>query len=62
MASIPIWSQETGIQILRWSFSEAQAGKGPCDRLAGTIKNHIYRYVNEGNKATTAEELLKAVG
>ena len=44
IASIPTISSTTGMKILRWSFSEAQAGKGPCDRMAGAIKNHLYRY------------------
>ena len=38
IASIPTISSATGIKILRWSFSEAQAGKGPCDQKFAKMK------------------------
>jgi hypothetical protein len=61
IASVPAISSATGVKILRWSFSEAQAGKGPCDQMAGAIKNHIYKYLAENEKVTNGVQFLKAV-
>ena len=41
-------SKQTGISIRRMDFSDPQGGKGPCDRFAATMKNHVRSYINEG--------------
>ncbi len=61
MASIHSISKQTGIFIQRWTFSEAQAGKGPCDRISAVVKNHLYRYVAEKHHVRNAEEFLVGV-
>ena len=61
MASIQSISERVGMQIKRWSFSEPQAGKGPCDRAAGVIKRHVYLYVDEGHSVENAKQFADAV-
>ena len=46
-------SKRTGISIRRMDFSDPQGGKGPCDRFATTMKNHVRTYVNEGHDVVT---------
>lgn len=59
---LAIWNlfQETGIFICRYDFSEPQAGKSVCDRMAATIKGNIKRYVNEGNDCETSLQFVQA--
>ena len=52
--------ETTGILIRRIDFSEAQAGKGPCDRKAAVIKGEIRRYVDEKHNCTTSTEFVEA--
>ncbi len=58
MASIHSISEKTGIFIKWWSFSEAQSGKGACDRSAAVVKNHLHRYIAERHKVTNAHEFV----
>ncbi|XP_063397325.1 uncharacterized protein LOC134681606 [Mytilus trossulus] len=44
-----------------YNFSEAQDGKGACDRKASHIKAEIKRYVNEGHNVLDANEMKKAI-
>ncbi|CAF4680780.1 unnamed protein product, partial [Didymodactylos carnosus] len=41
-------------------FSDPQAGKGPCDRMAATIKYNIRRYVDEKHNCTNSQEFVVA--
>ena len=34
-------AEVNGLRLARMYFSDAQGGKGPCDRKAATIKSHI---------------------
>lgn len=54
-------TETTGIKVSDISFSEAQDGKGPCDRRAGNVKSHVLRYLNEGNDVANAEQLKAAI-
>ncbi len=54
MASVHHISEQSGIFIKRWSFSEAQAGKGPCDRTAAIVKNQLYRYIDSNDRIRRA--------
>ena len=59
-SSIPLVAvhlSQAGINISAVHFSEAQDGKGPCDRKACSIKAHVLRYINEGNNVSNAAEL-----
>lgn len=54
-------SKRTGVSIRRLDFSDPQGGKGPCDRFAATMKNHVRAYINEGHDAITAEQFQEAM-
>ena len=49
------------VNLIRYDFSEPQAGKDICDRKTAPMKAHIRRFVNENNDVTTAEEMKKAL-
>ncbi len=61
MASMAeVKKQVSGIHVSTRTFSEAQSGKGPADRLAAAIKKNVNAYVNEGNQVTNADEFITA--
>uniref|UniRef100_A0A914VI08 Uncharacterized protein n=1 Tax=Plectus sambesii TaxID=2011161 RepID=A0A914VI08_9BILA len=49
LATINKISEETNVQIMRYTFSESQAGKSSCDRMASVIKRHLHAYIDQGN-------------
>ena len=53
-------AKNAGVNLIRYDFSEPQAGKDICDRKTAPMKAHIRRFVNENNDVTTAEEMKKA--
>lgn len=61
LSSLKDISRRTGIKVLRYDFSDPQAGKDVCDRKLAHMKAHIRRYVNEHNDVTTASEMKKAL-
>ena len=54
-------AKDVGVNLIRYDFSEPQAGKDICDRKTAPMKAHIRRFVNENNDVTTAEEMNKAL-
>ena len=52
--------KETGILIRRFDFSDAQSGKGPCDRMAAVIKANIRRFICEMNDCITSSNFVDA--
>ena len=60
LLSVRKLQEDTNISIKRFDFCEPQAGKGPCDRMAATIKGTVRRYVNEHNDCTTSGEFVLA--
>jgi hypothetical protein len=60
LLSVKKLQEDTNILISRFDFCEPQAGKGPCDRMAATIKGNVRRYVNEHNDCTTSGEFVLA--
>lgn len=63
-SSVPLVVQQlskVGMKISSVHFSEAQDGKGPCDRKAGSVKAHVLRYINEGHNVSDAAELKVAI-
>ena len=48
-------------QLSRVDFSDAQAGKGSCDRKAATIKSHMKIYLNSGHDIETSEQMVLAM-
>lgn len=52
--------ESTGVLVCRIDFSEPQAGKGPCDRSAATIKGTVRRHMNERHDCTNSTEFVTA--
>jgi hypothetical protein len=52
--------KNTGVLIRRFDFSDAQAGKGSCDRMAAVIKANIRRFINEKNDCVTSSDFVNA--
>ena len=50
---------ETGVLIRRFDFSDAQSGKGPCDRMAAVTKGNIRRFINEKNDCITSGDFVR---
>ena len=58
IAAMPQISSTTGVKVARWDFSDPQAGKGPCDRAAASIKRQVRMYIDENHQATSALEFI----
>ena len=54
-------TKRAGISIRRMDFSDPQGGKGPCDRSATTMKNHVRSYVSEGHDVVTTAQFQEAL-
>ncbi|CAH3139401.1 unnamed protein product [Pocillopora meandrina] len=54
-------AEVNGLRLARMDFSDAQGGKGPCDRKAATIKSHIAVSLNSGHDIETASQMLEAI-
>ena len=59
--SLPSIGERAGIRILRYDFSDPQAGKDVCDRRIATLKSHMRRFINEGNDINTAKDMKVAI-
>jgi len=49
----------TGVLIRRFDFSDAQSGKGSCDRMAAVTKGHIHRFIDEKNDCVTSFDFAR---
>ncbi|KAK3747904.1 hypothetical protein QZH41_010207, partial [Actinostola sp. cb2023] len=54
-------SARSGIKVMRYDFSDPQAGKDICDRKTAPMKAHIKRWVNENHDVLTAEDMKQAI-
>ena len=45
----------------RQDVSDAQGGKGPCDRKAASSKSHMKIHLNQGSNIDTAKEMVDAI-
>ena len=61
LLSLPEISERSGIKILRYDFSDPQAGKDICDRKTAPMKAHIKRWVNVKHDVLTAEDMEQAI-
>ncbi|KAK3722094.1 hypothetical protein QZH41_019858, partial [Actinostola sp. cb2023] len=59
--TLPIVSNRIGVRVERMAFSDPQGGRGPCDRPAATLKNHVRAYTNEGHNVCSVQELKHAL-
>ncbi|CAB3990326.1 Hypothetical predicted protein, partial [Paramuricea clavata] len=46
---------------VRMDFCDPQGGKGPCDRKAASIKNHMRSYLNSGHDISSAQDMKSAI-
>jgi len=53
--------ERTKVDLCWIDFCDPQGGKGPCDRKAAQIKNHVKQCINQGHTVTTAADLRKAI-
>lgn len=58
ITAIPKLSATHEISVRRWDFSEAQSGKGACDRASALVKKNVRLYAAENHKCTNAEEFV----
>ena len=49
------------MSVKRVDFSDAQGGKGACDRKSATIKSHLQHYLNSGHDIKNAEQMFDAM-
>uniref|UniRef100_A0AC34FQB7 C2H2-type domain-containing protein n=1 Tax=Panagrolaimus sp. ES5 TaxID=591445 RepID=A0AC34FQB7_9BILA len=61
MFSLKQLSSESGVQIGRWSFSEAQNGKSSCDQKASLVKNKVRYFVRQKGKVEEEDEFFTAM-
>ena len=61
LLSLPEISVRSGIKILRYDFSDLQAGKDICDRKLVPMKAHIKRWVDKKHDVLTAEDMKQAI-
>jgi len=47
----------TGIKIVRYDFSDPQAGKDVCDRRTATVQSHVRCNINEGHDIKSASDI-----
>ena len=52
--SLPSLRERAGIKIVRYDFSDPQAGKDVCGRRIATVKSHMRRFINEGHDIKNA--------
>uniref|UniRef100_A0A914YDL3 C2H2-type domain-containing protein n=1 Tax=Panagrolaimus superbus TaxID=310955 RepID=A0A914YDL3_9BILA len=54
-------SEESGVKITKFSFSEPQNGKGNSDRISALVKNKVRRYVRTGKNVCDEYEFFDAL-
>ena len=61
LLSLPDIGKRSGINLIRYDFSDPQSGKDICDRKIATMKVHIKRWVNEKHDVLTALDMKNAL-
>ena len=61
LLSLPEITVHSGIKVVRYDFSDPQAGKDICDRKTAPMKAHIKRWVNEKHDVLTAKDMKLAI-
>ena len=57
LSTINSTSKQTGIEVVRYDFSDPQAGKDLCDRKIAPCKQRLRNHVAEHNDIETAEDV-----
>uniref|UniRef100_A0A914P7R8 C2H2-type domain-containing protein n=1 Tax=Panagrolaimus davidi TaxID=227884 RepID=A0A914P7R8_9BILA len=61
MFSLKKLSEDSGVQIDRWSFSETQNGKSSCDQKASHVKSKVRYFVRQVGKVEDEDEFFTAM-
>ena len=61
LSTINSTSKRTGIEVVRYDFSDPQAGKDLCDRRIAPCKQRLRNYVAENNDIQTAQDVKNAL-
>ena len=61
LSTINSTSKRTGIEVVRYDFSDLQAGKDLCDRRIAPCKQRLRNYVAENNDIQTAQDVKNAL-
>ena len=61
IASMPAISRRTGVIVRTLSFSEAQAGKSSCDRVAAQVKRKLGDYLDSNHDVDTLEAMYDGI-
>jgi len=61
IACASIIGRQQGVAIRRLDFSDAQGGKGTCDRKVATIKVHMRAYLNSGHDIESEDQMYDAM-
>ncbi|KAK3738657.1 hypothetical protein QZH41_007870 [Actinostola sp. cb2023] len=61
LSTINSTSKRTGIEVIKYDFSDPQAGKDLCDRKIAPCKQRLRNYVAENNNIETAEDVKKGL-
>uniref|UniRef100_K1R449 Uncharacterized protein n=1 Tax=Magallana gigas TaxID=29159 RepID=K1R449_MAGGI len=54
-------SERTGISIVRYDFSELQAGKSYCDAKIAHMRSKLRMFVSSGENVTTPFDMKEAI-
>ncbi|XP_068719659.1 uncharacterized protein [Montipora capricornis] len=61
LSTIHSTSKRSGIEVVRYDFSDPQAGKDLCDRRIAPCKQRLRNYVAENNDIQTAQDVKNAL-
>ena len=56
-----VLGSQLSVSVKRIDFSDAQGGKGACNRKSATIKSHMQHYLNSGHDIENAEQMFDAM-
>ena len=57
LTTINATSKRSGIEVVRYDFSDPQAGKDLCDRRIAPCKQRLRNYVAENHEIPTAQDV-----
>ncbi|XP_063418380.1 uncharacterized protein LOC134701170 [Mytilus trossulus] len=59
--AVPAISEETGVNIQRYDFSESQDGKSYCDAKIAHMRAKLRKYVSNGGNISCSADMKKAL-
>ena len=61
LSTINASSRRSGIEVIRYDFSDPQSGKDLCDRKIAPCKQRLRNYVSENHNVECAEDIKKGL-